>query len=95
MNLCGKLKPSFHVSEIIPDMSETYYSRNPNHWYTFIPFTYKGEKWGYRETADGSEWVEKVKEVSKEKGNLDKKIKSVKEKGNTPNFMTEQKVLER
>ena len=73
-----KLKPSFNISQIIPDMSEMYYSRRPNTCYTFIPFMYKDTIWHYRETADGSEWVEKGPETSKE--SLDNKLKFIQEK---------------
>lgn len=61
INRIKKLHPSFRKSGLVVDLTKMFYSRNPNDWYTFIPFTHKGTKWNYRETASG-DWLEKVKE---------------------------------
>ena len=53
------LRKSFKTSNIILELDKMFYSRNPNDWYTFIPFSYEGGKWYYRETADGKEWLER------------------------------------
>lgn len=53
-----QLHPSFRTSSIILDLSKMYYGRNPDNWYTFIPFTYKGVQWEYRESA-GGDWIQK------------------------------------
>lgn len=51
-----KLHPSFKISLIELDLSKMYYSRSLNDWYTFIPFSYKGVAWDYRETAS-EDWI--------------------------------------
>lgn len=53
-----ELHPAFRKSEIILDMSELYYGRTPENWYTYIPFFYNGQRWVYRESAR-EDWIEK------------------------------------
>lgn len=67
-----KLYPSFKKSGLVLDMSNMYYNRNPNNWYTYIPFTYYGAKWCYRETAN-DDWIEKIV-IDKSKSNMKLKL---------------------
>ncbi len=46
-----KLKPSFRKTNLTLDMSKMYYSRTPNSWETYIPFSYKNRKYAYIENA--------------------------------------------
>lgn len=72
-----KIHPSFKITNIVLDMSQFYYNRSPEYWYTIIPFTYNGQKWNYRETAGaGEEWVHKVRETSIGNSSLDDKIEN-------------------
>lgn len=88
-----KLRPSFTMTNLVLDMSKMYLSRNPNDWYTYIPFTHRGVKYDYRETADGTEWITKVKELSKP--SLNQKIEDAREKtSNNETSMTEQRTPE-
>lgn len=68
-----KIHPSFKITNIVLDMSQLYYKRSPENWYTFIPFTYNGQTWNYRETAS-EEWIHKASEIRKENASLDDKI---------------------
>lgn len=58
-NRIKELKPSLKKSNIILDVSRMIYNRRPENWYTYIPFTYNGQEYEYRETA-GGDWVDKV-----------------------------------
>jgi len=59
-NYIKKLHPSFKKSSIILDMTRLYYKHCPVEWYVYIPFTYNGSKWCYRENAS-KEWEERVR----------------------------------
>lgn len=54
-----KLRKSFAKSNIILDTSRMIYTRRPENWYTYIPFTYNGQEWEYREDA-GGDYIAKV-----------------------------------
>ena len=54
-----QLHPSFRSTNLVLDMSQMYYSRQPNDWYTYIPFDYNGVRWEYRETAS-NDWIHKL-----------------------------------
>lgn len=54
-----KLHPNFRLTNLILDMSQMYYSRLSNEWYTFIPFEYNGVRWAYRENPAG-DWIHKI-----------------------------------
>lgn len=58
-NYIKKCHPSFKKSNIILDMTRLYLRHCSVEWYTYLPFTYNGVEWCYRETAS-SEWVERV-----------------------------------
>lgn len=53
------IHPSFKLTKLVLDMSRMYYSRQPNDWYTCIPFEYGGNSWVYRETASEG-WVHRT-----------------------------------
>ncbi len=52
-----QLHKSFKSAMLIMDMTNLYYSRTPENWYTVIPFTYKGKRYVYRENVK-EDWIE-------------------------------------